>query len=289
MTRVLGALSLALMLLARPAAADTPDRGGFVDVEGGKVRYETCGSGPRAVVLVHDGILDAASWDAVWPALCARYRVVRYDRRGYGRSPEATAPYSSEEDLSAVMRAAGVDHAVLVGSSAGGGLVLDFALARPSAVDGLVLVGPEASGQKPSLFFKARLLGVFLDLTHGRVNRAIERASRLDFVIVHGHEDARRRFVEILKASPQDLTHGDRDRSRPSALPRLGAITAPVLILVGDHDAGDNKAHARQIARLVPGARLTVMRDSGHMMALEHPDAFSQQVISFVEGLRRGD
>jgi pimeloyl-ACP methyl ester carboxylesterase len=297
MTRVLGALSLALMLLAlmllalplrlAAAADNAPGRDGFVEVEGGKLRYEACGSGPRAVVLVHDGVLDSSSWDGVWPALCARYRVVRYDRRGYGRSPEATTPYSAVEDLSAVMRATGADHAVLVGSSAGGGLALDFALAHPGQVDGLLLIGPDASGQKTSVFFKLRLLRVFLDLQHGRTDRAIERASHVGFVIVPGHEDARQRFVEILHASPQDLTHSDQDRPRPSALPRLGEIKVPTMILVGDHDAGENKAHARQIARLVPGAELELMPDSGHMLYLEHPDAFSAQVISFVEGLKR--
>jgi len=86
---------------------------------------------------------------------------------------------------------------------------------------------------------------------------------------------------------PKDLTHGDKDRPWPSALPHLAAITAPTVILLGDHDAGDNKAHAREIARRVPGARLQVMHDSGHMMYLEHPDAFAEQVIEFVEALKR--
>jgi pimeloyl-ACP methyl ester carboxylesterase len=101
------ALACALALTAGAARAE------MVDVDGGRIYYETCGKGAQAIVLIHDGVINSASFDDMWPILCRDFRVVRYDRRGYGRSPAAKAPYSPQEDLAAVMAAAKMDHASL--------------------------------------------------------------------------------------------------------------------------------------------------------------------------------
>jgi 3-oxoadipate enol-lactonase len=61
--------------------------GAFVEVDGGRLYYEECGGGDEAVVLLHDGVANSAVWDDVWPALYKRFHAIRYDRRGYGRSP----------------------------------------------------------------------------------------------------------------------------------------------------------------------------------------------------------
>ena len=119
------ALALSLALAAGAGRAET------VEVDGGQIYYETCGHGPQAIVLIHDGVINSASFDDMWPVLCKDFRVVRYDRRGYGRSPAATAPYSPQEDLAAVMRAANVEHASLAGFSFGGGLAVSYALDHP--------------------------------------------------------------------------------------------------------------------------------------------------------------
>src|ERR1700761_3795379 len=154
------ALAFAILLAASPAVAQTaPDNGAFVNAEGGRIWYQTCGSGDRNMVLIHDGTLHSATWDDVWPLLCKDFHVVRYDRRGYGRSPVATQPYSRTDDVAAVMRAAGMEHAVMVGASAGGGIAVDFTLQHPKAVDRLVLVGPSISGLRYSQYFIQRGTG----------------------------------------------------------------------------------------------------------------------------------
>src|SRR3954465_13423831 len=100
---VLAGLLAATGWAGSAASAPPPARGTTVDVEGGKLYYESCGAGTQAIVLLHDGILSSVAWDDVWPILCRDFHVVRYDRRGYGRSPEAAAPYGQVDDLAAVM------------------------------------------------------------------------------------------------------------------------------------------------------------------------------------------
>jgi 3-oxoadipate enol-lactonase len=133
------ALACSLALCAGAARAE------MADVDGGQIYYETCGKGAQAIVLIHDGVVNSASFDDMWPILCKEFRVVRYDRRGYGKSPAAKAPYSPQEDLSAVMKAAAVDHASLVGFSFGGGLAVSYAILHPEQVDRLVISGAAQS------------------------------------------------------------------------------------------------------------------------------------------------
>jgi 3-oxoadipate enol-lactonase len=139
------ALACALALMAAAARAE------MVDVDGGQIYYETCGKGAQAIVLIHDGVINSASFDDMWPILCKDFRVVRYDRRGYGKSPGAKAPYSPQEDLAAVMAAAKIDHASLVGFSFGGGLAVSYAILHPEQVDRLIISGAAINGSPASV------------------------------------------------------------------------------------------------------------------------------------------
>src|ERR1039458_7100501 len=113
MRRLLCGVLLSLLCTlssAEPAATSGPGR--YVDVDGVKLWYEECGvtNGP-AVVLPHDGLLHSITWDAVWAPLCAKYHVVRYDRRGYGRSEPSKVRFVPEDDLYQVMRQVHIDRA----------------------------------------------------------------------------------------------------------------------------------------------------------------------------------
>jgi 3-oxoadipate enol-lactonase len=281
----LRALSLAFLLAvltALPVAAQSAsaqlDGGAFANVEGGRVWYQTCGSGSKAMVLIHDGTLHSATWDDVWPLFCKDFHVVRYDRRGYGRSPAATGLYTRTDDVLAVMRAAGMAHAVVVGASAGGGIAVDFTLAHPDAVDRLVLVGPSISGLRYSQYFDQRVGEMGQRYRKGD----IEGALRGNWAFAPGHEAALKRAAALLKANPQD-GHGDIARPPPTAEPLLGSIKAPTLVLVGEYDVADNQGEAGVAEALIPRAYRIVVRDTGHLMFMEHPDVFARLVEQFVD------
>jgi 3-oxoadipate enol-lactonase len=138
------------------AGSPPPSASPFVQVSGSKLFYQECGSGSDDVVLIHDGVVDSAVWNDVWPALCEQFHVIRYDRRGFGRSPAATSWYSEVDDLAAILRTTRVKRATLLGSSHGGEISIDFALAHPELVKGLVLVGAVVSGFPYSEHFIVR-------------------------------------------------------------------------------------------------------------------------------------
>ncbi|MFZ0269417.1 alpha/beta fold hydrolase [Caulobacter sp.] len=273
------AIAAGCLLLSGGAANAQTSTRGVLQVDGGKLAYETCGAGPKAVVLLHDGILHSAVFDDVWPKLCARFRVVRYDRRGYGASPPTAAPYTPATDLVALMKALDLRHATLVGSSSGSGIAVDFALAHPQTVDKLVLVGPWISGFDASWGFLFRTLALGLKAKMGD----LEGAARDPYILTKTADAERARVVAWLKANPGNLAAGMRERPLAVAKPRLGEIRVPTLILVGAVDIKDVQEQAKVLETAIPGARRVVVPDSGHLLYLEQPQVFADLVTSFVE------
>ena len=107
--------------------------------------YDETGEGPP-LVLLHEGVVDSRIWEPVVPLLAERHRVIRYDQRGFGRSPKPDGPYSLVDDLVAVLDAAGLDKAALAGASRGGNISLATAVERPERVSTLILLGSGLPG-----------------------------------------------------------------------------------------------------------------------------------------------
>jgi len=276
---VAAGLFLALMACEPAAAADAakpaPARtGAVVLADGAKLYYEECGAGAGVnVVLLHDGLLHAVTWDEVWAPLCARYHVVRYDRRGYGRSDPAHAPFSPEDDLLQVLRHVGMERAIVVGNSSGAGLALDFALARPAMVEGLLLVGPVVHGMPSSTYFLERGARANAPLANQDVKAAAENWSRDAYLVAGAAPEARRRIYDALTQSPQNLTTGGQFEVRPAppTVRRLSQIAAPTVVVVGDADIADVTAYAGAILAALPIVTFEVWKGAGHMIQLERP------------------
>ena len=276
-------LAAALLGNAPSRAQSAPPQGSFLDVDGAKLYYEECGSAPQVVVLVHDGVLHSAVWDDVWPDFCKHFHTVRYDRRGYGRSPVATHGYYATDDLAALLHHLKLKRVAIVGSSHGGEISINFTLDHPEMVEQLVLVGAVVGGMPYTKHFLERGDALGKPLEKGDVNGAIAAAVKDKYLIAPGSDTAKKRMAEILSSNPQDLTHPELELPVKPALPRLGEIHIPTLLLVGDADIPDVQAHAGAIEAGVPRARRVVISDAGHLMYLEKPAEFSRIVIEFLE------
>jgi pimeloyl-ACP methyl ester carboxylesterase len=124
----------------------------MVQVKGGEVWVDDAGAGGGAaagppVALLHAGVGDSRLWEPVLPGLAAgRLRVIRYDARGFGRSPAPTVSYTRLDDLRSVLDHFELTRVVLVGSSMGGRTAIDLALSDPGRMAALGLLVPGVNG-----------------------------------------------------------------------------------------------------------------------------------------------
>jgi 3-oxoadipate enol-lactonase len=118
----------------------------MVAVDGGEVWADDSGGELPPLVLLHPGVGDSRIWEPILPELTREHRVIRYDARGFGRSPAPTAKFTLLRDLIAVLDHFGLDRVPIVGCSQGGGSALGLAIAQPSRVSGLVLLCPGIPG-----------------------------------------------------------------------------------------------------------------------------------------------
>jgi 3-oxoadipate enol-lactonase len=278
---MIGTLVSAVMLLlmgapptAQPTNAPT-NVGNYIEVAGGKLWYEECGevrSSP-GVVLLHDGLVHSVTWDGVWAPLCSKYHVMRYDRRGYGRSEPSKVPFVPEADLYTIMRHVHMERGIIVGNSSGGALALDFALAHPEMVVGLFLIGPVVHGMATSDYFNERGSKNNAPLGNGDTKGAARNWSNDRFLIAGDDQTARKQLYDVLDRNPQNLKVAGQLEQRPSppTATRLSQIRVPTLILVGEADIADVFAHSGAIEAALPVASIEVWKDAGHLIQIQRP------------------
>lgn len=265
---------------------------GGIEVNGGRLEFDVAGNGPP-VVFLHPGLWDRRTWDDQFGLFSKTYRVVRYDARGYGRSsrPEPGHPYSPVEDLSAVMDAARVDRAALVGCSMGGGIAIDFALAHPKRVSALVLAAPGLAGFEGTPDEEASW-----EAEWGELDRAIdaaieagalERAEDLRLKIwapLGTHDEAGRRIREIAFDNLHELTMDESGATRPvrPAIDRLEDIDASTLVLPADHDPPWHTRICELLNARIPHSRLVQIPGTDHVVNVRQPAEFNRVVLKFL-------
>ncbi|HEX5827325.1 MAG TPA: alpha/beta fold hydrolase [Candidatus Limnocylindrales bacterium] len=261
---------------------------GYVDVPGGRLWTQWAGEG-SGVVLVHAGIADMRQWDPQWSALTGRHRVVRYDCRGFGRTETDAVPYSNRADVVAAMDAAGLDRAVVVGSSRAGAIALDTALEFPDRVSGLVWVCGGISGfeweETPE------------ELAAFERAEALEEAGDWDAVAEHdvaiwvdGIGQPAGRAPESARDTIRRLAHETYVQEKESGQPipmvppaaaRLDELRIPVLAIAGLLDESAVPAQARALGERA-GARVIELPDVAHLPSLEKPEWFTETLLGFL-------
>jgi pimeloyl-ACP methyl ester carboxylesterase len=261
---------------------------GFAPVGDTRLYYEVAGRG-EPVVLLHGGLLDSRMWDAQWAPFAARFRVVRFDARGFGGSALTAAAFSNYEDLAALLDYLGVERAHLVGLSLGGQTAINFALTYPQRVSSLVLVGPglsgfelagDDSGQRWWERVNAALAG---DLA-----KATELWLADPFMAPAMEQpELARRLRRIAVENPQVwLANPILDRTPvPPAVGRVAEIKAPTLLVLGGRDLPVIKAIVELLQAKVAGAKRLDIPGAGHMVPMEKPAEFNAPVIEFLTGV----
>jgi 3-oxoadipate enol-lactonase len=245
----------------------------MIEVGDGTVWADDTGGPGAPVVLLHPGIGDSRVWDPVMPRLAARYRVIRYDARGHGMSPPATAPYTLLDDLIRVLDHLEVTRATLVGCSQGGASSIDLALAQPERVSALVLVSPGLSGypwpDEPEVDAKFEALGDPPDVEDlATVAQSIWTTGKADDAVM----------AQLRSAARAWIANGEYEEKPPPAFDRLGAITAPSVLLIGDKDHPPLIECDEAIAARIPGCRKIDVPGGDHLLPLRFPELVAETI-----------
>jgi pimeloyl-ACP methyl ester carboxylesterase len=260
---------------------------GFAELNGTRFYYEIAGAG-RPLVLVHAGIADSRMWDSQFAVFAEQYQVIRYDRRGFGKTAMVAGPFSHHQDLHGLLHFLNIGRALLVGCSQGGKTVLDFTLEHPQMTEALVLVGSALggfafSGERPRQAEELDAAEEAGDLE--RVNELelqiwVDGASRTPDQVNPQVRELVRAMNLIALATPEGL--GEEVPLEPAAATRLAEIRVPIMVIVGDVDTARTLATADYLAATISGAQKVVMAGTAHVPNMEQPELFNAHVLNFL-------
>jgi 3-oxoadipate enol-lactonase len=252
---------------------------------------EVAGEGPE-LVLLHEGVCDSRMWDPQWPSFTRSHRVLRFDFRGYGRTPLEKGRYSAAKDVIELLDEHGFERAALVGVSLGGRVALEIALAQPERVSALVLVGSGLPGHDWSDEMKATWEEEEAAFNAGDLDGAVEVTLRtwvdgprrkpedVDPAVRAKVAEMQKRALELYAEVGDEA---EEELLVPDLAERLGEIQARTLVAVGAEDVPDILAIADKLANGIPGASRATIENTAHVPNLERPDEFERLVLGFVE------
>lgn len=260
---------------------------GVAEVNGTRLAYEVAGAGPP-LVLVHGFSLDRRMWAAQVEDFSARYRVICYDARGFGRSGAATAaPYRHVDDLRALLDHLAVERVHLCGLSMGGGIALDFTLTYPERTRTLTVVDAAINGWRWSETWETEIRPVWEAGRRGDSATARDRWLAQPLFAPANERPAVATALATIVGDYSgwhwlDQPHGHASPEPPAAQ-RLTQIAMPTLIVVGERDLPDFHACAAAMHQQIPDARLVTVPGAGHMTPMEEPAAFNRAVLAFLD------
>ena len=275
------AAAIASLTPAKPSnSAETPS-GAYAELPGVRLWYTDTGGPGDPIVLLHANTGTSASWAKQVTAFAnAGYRVIAFDRRGWGRSKAEPStgpqPGSVAGDLDELTAHLNLGRINLVGVAGGGFVALDFAAWRPEKVRRLVVAASTGLVTEPEIdgFVRNELMygvdtlpEVLRELSAGY--RGSNPAGTAEWIAIEEH-------AKQPGAASQPLR-------TPNTYSKLETIAAPTLVLAADADLLAPPAIMRMWAGHVKRAEWAAIAEAGHSVAWEQPEAFNQLVLSFIK------
>ena len=276
-----------ILLVAAAACASGASRvdTGVPPVDRGELYYEIAGAG-EPVVLIHGGFGDRRMWDDQFDVLARDYRVLRYDHRGFGRSPAPDTTYSPVRDLIRLLDRAEMDRAHIVGNSLGGALAITFAILHPERVRSLTVVASGADGFRYPQSDIEAITEVIALMRGGKQEEALTKWLGNPMLAVVNTQPAVKEKVERMvreNAGIWTMAAWPQQPLTPPARERLGRIRIPTLVVIGDRDAASVRTFADSTARMIPGADRVVLEGTDHLPQMEQPEEFNRILREFLQ------
>jgi pimeloyl-ACP methyl ester carboxylesterase len=260
-------------------------------VPSGKARLTGVQDGKgQAIVFLHAGVCDKRMWRDQMAAFANRYRVVAYDRRGFGETTYQEETFSHMRDLGAVLDALKIERATLVGCSQGGRFAVDFALAHPKRVARLVLVAP-AIGGAPQPDDMPEDIEILLEQAEQAEDQ--KHFDLVNQIEAHLWLDGPRSPEGRVQGSARDLflrmniiplkgTSPGKDTLATDSFKRLKEIAVPTLVIWGDLDFPHLQERCALLGKRIKGAKSELMPGTAHLPNLEQPKKFNELLERFL-------
>ncbi len=263
-----------------------------LDLDGATLYYETAGhiSSP-ALLLIHAGIANLRMWDPQMGPLAEHHFVVRFDTRGYGGTASTDDEFSNRQDAIDLLDHLGIARATAIGCSRGGGIAIDLALEHPGRIAGLVTIGSGPSGfPEVELTERENELLTAMDDAWEIGDWALLSDLEVRLWSIGPTRDEGELdpgFVETAYA----LNRGNLARSdehpislplEPPAYGRLGELTIPTLVTVGERDVSAALTEYDYLLEAIPGATGHRFADSAHIPSVERPREFEGVLIDWL-------
>jgi 3-oxoadipate enol-lactonase len=236
-------------------------------------------------VIVFTGSLgtDITMWQPQTDRLRERFRTLRYEIRGHGRSAVPPGPYSMDElgsDLVALLDRLEIERASLCGLSIGGMISMWTAAHAPERVQRVVLcctsarLGPPESWHERAAVVRADGVNAVADAVLGRWFTPAFREA---------HPEVIEGMRQILAATPREGYAGCCEAIAAMDLTGdLPSISAPTLVLAGEHDPSTPPEHGRRIAELIPGAVFELVSNAAHLASVEREEETTAMILRFL-------
>lgn len=256
----------------------------FIENKGAKLYWDEQGSG-EPLLLIMGLSYPSYMWHRSRPLLAKHFRTIALDNRGVGQSDAPPGAYSiplMASDALAVLDAANVQTAHLFGVSMGGMIAQEFAIQYPDCVRSLIL-GCTSPGGPSAVHAEPAALQVLM-----RQGMTPEEARDAILPFLYDSTTPRERIAEDLAIrmkwfpSPQGYFGQLQGIFAWEAYSRIAQITAPTLIVHGETDRLIPPANAQLIAERIPGAKLVMIPNAGHIFDTDQPEASHHAILSFL-------
>lgn len=254
--------------------------------DGTRIAWEERGSGAPLLLIHGLGYAAGWGWGSILEPLACHFKVITFDNRGIGGSDSPPGPYTATvmaDDALAVLQAAHVDGAHVLGTSLGGMVAQELALRHSWAVDNLVLActTPGGPNSHPMPKQTLRLITQPLDLPPlERFKAFVRNALSEPYDEAMVEEIAK---IRIDEAQPLEAWQAQAAAGvGHDAFDRLGEISAPTLVVTGTADEVVDPANSLLLAERIPEARLEVFEGAGHLFFWQEPDRFVALLEEFL-------
>jgi pimeloyl-ACP methyl ester carboxylesterase len=248
------------------------------------IDYDVHGEGPPLVLINGLGFRPWAFFKQI-PTLSRHFSIITFDVRGEGNLKGGVANLAAE--TVALLDHLGVRKAHVLGTSLGGFVTQYLALQRPNLVERMVLVGTSYGGrgaEATSPWALASMMGWPSFSVEGAFRRGLETATSEAYRARHPEE-----FERIVRwrlaDSPSLSTYYEHVRAatRFDVSGEVGSITSPTLVIHGVEDRYVPVANAVALAEAIPGAKLRVLEDAGHLVFIEQAADVNMEVVTFLK------